>query len=102
MNLLSFFKGVALILALLVLHPSYTEAQPTQHPGCAGKNNNICDTLGMMINMRSYGCFRVMDVEALTSDRYHVTCELASYDRSEVTYDLRFQNNRRSYSVTPL
>jgi hypothetical protein len=27
-------------------------AHATDHPACAGKDNNLCDTFGMMINLR--------------------------------------------------
>lgn len=92
---------IIIVLCSTLLLGNYALAQQTQHPGCEGKDNNICDTLGLMINSRMMGCFRVMNVDYRSQDFFRITCELASYDRSLIEYDLRFHDNRSSYSVTP-
>ena len=75
-------------------------AHATDHPTCAGKYNNLCDTFGeMMINMKGKGCYRLMKIQPQGNDTYRLTCELASYDRSHITYTFQFTNNRQSYVV---
>jgi hypothetical protein len=74
-------------------------AYAIDHPACAGKDNNLCDTLGALVNLKGKGCYRLLNVTPLGKDAYRLTCELASYDRSSVTYTLRFIDGRKNYTV---
>jgi len=67
------------------------------HPACEGKDNNVCDTLGMLINMKNKGCYRIMNVSEIGNNVYRVSCELASYNTSLVTYTVEMNDN--SYNV---
>jgi len=53
-----------------------------------------------MINAKGFGCYRLMRVVYVDERTYIITCELASYDRSLITYDLKFSYNRESYTVS--
>jgi hypothetical protein len=86
-------------LALLALTCACGSASARDHPACVGKDNDACDTFASLIVLKGKGCFRLMDVQSLGNDAYRLTCELASYDRSRVTYTLRFADGRRSYTV---
>ena len=88
-----------LIMLGLILALTGATAFAIEHPGCKGKDNKLCDTLGLLINAKGKGCFRLMTVVVLGNDSYRLTCELASYDKSLVTYVLRFTNGNKSYTV---
>ena len=88
-----------LIILVVALGLGSGTAYATDDPACAGKDNNICDTLGMLLNLKGKGCYRLMKIQPQGNDAYRLTCELASYDRSIVKYTLKFTNNRRSYVV---
>ena len=74
-------------------------AHATDHPACAGRDNNLCDTFGLLVNLKGKGCYRLMKIQPQGNDTYRLTCELASYDRSHITYTLKFTNSGKSYVV---
>jgi hypothetical protein len=86
-------------IALLMLTLASDLAFARDHPACEGKDNNACDTFASMVVLKGKGCFRLMNVQPLSDDAYRLTCELASNDRSRVTYTLRFTDGRLNYSV---
>jgi hypothetical protein len=95
-------EGACRALAAIIVATGFgvpTAAGARDHPGCAGKDNNLCDTVGLLINMKGKGCLRVMKVVPAGDERFVITCELASYDRSLITYTLTFVNGRKSYTV---
>ena len=69
------------------------------HPACAGKDNNVCSTLGGMINSKGKGCYRLMKVSPVGSDAYRVTCELASYDKTNIEYMIQMNSSQTDYVV---
>lgn len=84
-----------LIVTLLMVSVSWA----IEHPGCAGKSNDTCDTLALMINMKGKLCYRVMNVQALGNDAYNLACEYASDDRTIRRYTIEFSSDRKSYTV---
>lgn len=86
-------------VAALVLMSLLGPVKAADDPACRGKDSNVCDTLGTMINLKGKGCYRMMKVNPNGSDSYRITCELASYDKSLVTYTLTFSDDRKSYVV---
>ena len=70
-----------------------------EHPACAGKDNRACDTFGMLLNLKGKGCYRLLKVEPLEKGTYILTCELASTNRSKVTYQFRFVDGEKDYVV---
>ena len=74
-------------------------AHAIAHPACVGKDNNLCDTFGLLINLKGMGCYRLMNITPLGGEAYRLTCELASNNRSLITYTLRFIDGNRKYTV---
>lgn len=92
-------KSKILSITILILGLSSGTAQAIEHPACGGKDNNVCDTFALMINLKGKGCFRLMKVEPKGGEKYRLTCELASYDKSKISYTFKFANNKKSYTV---
>jgi len=83
---------------LIMLFP-FASVEAIDHPACAGKDNRVCDSMALLIVQKGKGCYRLMNVQNLGEDKWRLTCELASYDRSPITYTLTFTDGRRSYTV---
>lgn len=63
-----------------------SSTQIITHPACVGKDNNLCDAVKVMLVLKGKLCYRVMNIVPLGNDNFDITCELASFDRSLVTY----------------
>ena len=83
------------LLVMLILMSG--SATAIDHPGCAEKDNDLCDSMAMLVNLRGKGCYRLMTVEPLGNSAYRLTCELASYDRSHITYTFKFTDGQKNY-----
>ena len=68
-------------------------------PACVGEDQGICDSLGVMINARGRGCYRMLSVEPTGRDGYRITCITSSTDSRRVTYTLQFSADRTSYTL---
>ncbi len=88
-------RGTAALVFLLAMGAAHA----IDHPGCMGKDNRGCDTFAALINLKGKLCYRVMKVQPLGGDSYHLTCELASHDRSLKNYMFRFVDGQRNYTV---
>lgn len=91
--------NIKIIGILLLLGLTGGSALAVDHPACRGNDNNTCKTFKTMINLKGKLCYRVMEVESLGRDSFGITCEIASYDRSEHKYTFNFTNNMQSYEV---
>jgi len=87
-----------LLVVLLFLPLEFASA--IEHPACIGKENNACDAMALLVNAKGMGCYKLLAVVYVDGRTYILTCELASYDRSWVTYDLKFSYNQESYTVS--
>ena len=74
-------------------------ADAIDHPACAGKDNRFCDTFATFINLKGKFCYRLMKVQPMGEDAYHLTCERASHDRSLIRYMFAFVDGKRNYTV---
>ncbi len=56
--------------------------------------------MALLVNAKGMGCYKLLAIVYVDGRTYILTCELASDDRSWVTYDLKFSYNRESYTVS--
>ena len=100
-NIMDYLKFFAPVVVSLTLVPAHTIA--ADDPACAGKDPNVCDMLGFMINAKGKGCYRMLSVTPLASttggDRYRIVCRLNSTSNEQVTYTLEFGPDSQSYEV---
>ena len=78
---------------------SATFAQAGNDPACAGKGQEICDTLGLMLNARGKGCYRMMSVSPTGANGYRIDCIVSSSSDRRTTYTLQFSADQSSYTV---
>lgn len=76
-----------------------TIAQAGSDPACSGGDQNVCDTLGTMINMKGKGCHRMMSVSPKGSNGYLITCVVSSSSTVRTTYTLQFSADQTSYTL---
>ncbi|HIJ80009.1 MAG: hypothetical protein OEY01_16065 [Desulfobulbaceae bacterium] len=72
-------------------------------PACFGKNQDLCDGLGMMLLAKGKGCYRMYEVTPLSpnggGDRYRIKCQITSTSSDKVSYFLEFGPGNSSYEV---
>ena len=91
------FLGVGYSIAAILL--SATFAQAGNDPACAGKGQEVCDTLGFMLNARGKGCYRMMSVSPTGANGYRISCIVSSSSDRRATYTLQFSADQSSYTV---
>lgn len=78
---------------------SATLAQAANDPACVGEDQGVCDTLGLMLNARGKGCYRLMSVVPTGSNGYRINCVVSSSSEQRATYSLQFSADQSSYTV---
>ena len=80
-----------------------TTALAANDPACVGKNQDVCDFLGMMLIARGKLCYKMISVTPLQSmsggDRYRIVCQETSTSTARLTYTLDFGPGNKSYEV---
>lgn len=90
-------SGIGYSISAFVL--SATLAQAGNDPACAGEGQEICDTLGFMLNARGKGCYRMMSVSPTGANGYRINCVVSSSSDHRATYTLQFSADQSSYTV---
>lgn len=90
-------------LIILTLSMIATRALAANDPACAGKDQDVCDGLGVLLIAKGKPC-KVMDsVTPIASrdggDTYRIVCQETATSTSRVTYILAFGPGNKSYSV---
>ncbi len=80
-----------------------TTALAANDPACAGKSQDVCDGLGVMLIAKGK-LYKVMyTVTPISSrnggDTYRITCKETSTSDKQVTYVLAFGPGNKSYTV---
>lgn len=91
------FSGIGYSIAAFLLSASV--AQAGNDPACTGEGQEVCDTLGFMLNARGKGCFRMMSVSPTGVNGYRINCIVSSSSDRRVTYTLQFSADQSSYTV---
>ena len=72
-------------------------------PACAGKNQDVCDGLGVMLLAKGKPCKTMYSVTPVSSrdggDTYRIVCQETSATNKRVTYILAFGPGNRTYNV---
>lgn len=90
-------SGIGYSISAFVL--SATLAQAGNDPACAGEDQGICDMLGVMLNARGKGCYRMMSVSPTGANGYRISCIVSSSSDRRATYTLQFSADQSSYTV---
>jgi len=90
-----------LLILLVLIFPSVANAG--NDPACAGKDQNACDTMGMMLLTKGKPCAKMLDVMPLGQrnggDRYRIICQVTSESPKRAAYTLEFGPGNQSYNV---
>jgi hypothetical protein len=62
------------------------KTQKIYHPACIGGDNSLCSVVVVALNLKGKLCYRVINIVPMGNDSFEITCELASFDRSLITY----------------
>ncbi len=80
-----------------------TTALAGNDPACAGKSQDVCDGLGVMLIAKGKLCKTMYTVTPIASrdggDTYRITCKETSTSDKRVTYILAFGPGNKSYTV---
>lgn len=90
-------SGIGLSIAVFLF--SNTLVRAGNDPACAGKDQGICDTLGVMLNLRGKGCHRMMSVSPTGANGYSIGCIVSSSSDRRTIYLLQFSPDQSSYIV---
>lgn len=94
---LNIITSATCIVTALVF--STTLASAGNDPACNGKDQNVCDTLGAMLNVRGKGCYQMVSVSPIGANGYRITCVVSSSSSTRATYTLKFSSDQTSYTV---
>ena len=87
----------------LMLSLAATSVLAGNDPACAGKDQDVCDALGVMLIAKGKLCKTMYSVKQLESinggDRYRIVCQETLTSSKRVTYTLIFGPGNRSYEV---
>ena len=89
------------LIAFLIFFPIFVTA--ANDPACAGKDQDVCDMLGVMLIAKGKLCSKMLTVTPLAprngGDRYQITCKVSSSSATQATYLLEFGPGNRDYEV---
>ena len=89
------------LVLLFLVFPLVTNAG--DDPACAGKDQNVCDSMGMMLLAEGKPCAKMLQVTPLRQrnggDRYRIVCQATSGSPKRAAYTLEFGPGNQSYDV---
>ena len=86
-------------LQAVLMGSGTTAAFAGDDPACAGRDQGICDTLGLMLLQKGRGCHRMLSVTPTGQNGYRITCIVSSTSNRKVAYVLQFSSDQSSYTV---